>query len=97
MTAPVTFTLSAPLILPSGEKVASLTLRRMKAGEMRTLDVNSGGMGFPLACVAAINAMPVAALDDMDGGDLLALMEAFAPFLERPAAALPMPSVSAPS
>lgn len=80
-----TFTLAYPVTAPDGTEVKELTLRRLKAREMKTVDPQSGDgkVGAVLKYVAVMAGVPSAVMDELDAADVLALMPEASDFLAR--------------
>ncbi len=79
------FLLSEKLVLKDGTELTSLKLYRMKAGKMKTveLDPTDGKIGGVLKFVALMNGISPTELDELDGGDMLELVGEVSPFLAR--------------
>lgn len=80
-----TFKLSYPVTAPDGAQIAELTLRRLKAKEMKAVDPqpSDGKIGAVLKFVAVMSNLPNSVMDELDGGDAMELIAEAAPFLAR--------------
>lgn len=88
-----TFTLSYPVTAPDGAEITELTLRRLKAKEMKVVDPQQadGKIGAVLKFVAVMNNLPNSVMDELDGADVLELIGECAPFLARGTGGTPSP------
>jgi len=86
-----TFTLAYPVTAPDGTVITEISLRRLKVKEMKTVDpqVADGKMGAILKYVAVMAGVPNAVMEELDGGDALALLDEAASFLDRGTGAKP--------
>lgn len=80
-----TFTLAYPVTAPDGAEITELSLRRLKAKEMKTVDPqpSDGKIGAVLKYVAVMSNVPAAVMDELDAADVLALVGEASDFLAR--------------
>jgi hypothetical protein len=69
---------------PAGEREETITevqLRRPKGKDIRAMDRAEGDIGKTMALLARVSGLEPSVLDEMDGADVVALLELVAGFL----------------
>ncbi|SNT28989.1 Phage tail assembly chaperone protein, E, or 41 or 14 [Noviherbaspirillum humi] len=86
-----TYTLSFPVNAPDGGTITELTLRRLKAKEMKAVDLSpaDGKVGGILKYVAIMSNVPLAVMDELDAADALQIVGEAADFLAPGTGATP--------
>lgn len=76
-------TLDFPITAPDGFEIKVLQLKRLKARELKGVDLKpaDGKFGGMLKFVAAMNGLPGDALDELDAADVIQLADKVSPFL----------------
>lgn len=82
-TGSVSITLSEAIVGPTGAPLATLTLRRPIAKDMRAMDGAKGEIGKSLALAAHLSGVPAPLLDNLDGTDFLELSDGVQSLLQR--------------
>ncbi|NQE47981.1 phage tail assembly protein [Herbaspirillum rubrisubalbicans] len=87
----IRYDLAFPIKAADGSDITFLKLRRLKAWEMKAVEVKKGdgNIGITLKYVAEMNGLPADTLDELDAVDVLELVGAVSPFLARVTGATP--------
>jgi hypothetical protein len=78
----VTVTLLTPIKV-ANEDVTSLTLRRLRGKEIRTMDKAIGNAGMTLGLIGTLAGIPPSSVDQIDGEDFTELAQVVAGFFGK--------------
>lgn len=88
MSEPIRYTLKYPIVTrlrgPDGEReetVRELTLRRVKARDIRAVDAQTGEVAKTLALLSQVTDQPAHIIDELDMEDIVGLGELVGDFL----------------